>query len=96
MYFFHRTLTSSLYLQSTASLSTVLFREHANATLGKKALSLFPGLGYAAGYKITQRIYKFGGQPWFMDQISRNYKDSFTNTFGERKGKMMMQATAGR
>jgi hypothetical protein len=57
---------------------------------------LFPGLGYAAGYKVSQRIYKFGGQPWFNDLITKHYKTQFTNTFGERKGKMMMQATAGR
>jgi hypothetical protein len=62
----------------------------------KKLVSLFPGLGYAAGYKISQRIYKFGGQPWFNDLIKKNYKDNFTNTFGERNGKLMMQATAGR
>lgn len=58
-------------------------------------MSLFPGLGYAAGYKVAQRVYKFGGQPYFNDFIVQNYKSSFTNAFGERKGKMMMQATAG-
>jgi hypothetical protein len=63
--------------------------------LGRKLLSLFPGLGYAAGYKISQRVYKFGGQPWINDMLVRNYKTGFTNMFGERKGKMMMQATAG-
>ena len=31
-----------------------------------------------------------------MVPLGKNYKESFTNTFGERKGKMMMQATAGR
>ena len=36
----------------------VIFREHAKASAGKKFLSLFPGLGYAAGYKILQRVYK--------------------------------------
>ena len=83
--------------QVTAStLSTVIFKDYAGAPLGQRLLSLFPGLGYAAGYKVTQRIYKYGGQPWFSDILSRNYKDSFTNAFGERKGKMMMQATAGR
>jgi hypothetical protein len=59
-------------------------------------MSLFPGLGYAAGYKVAQRVYKFGGQPWFNDLIVKHYKTGFTNTFGERKGKMMMQAMAGR
>ncbi|KAI0056702.1 mitochondrial carrier [Artomyces pyxidatus] len=80
---------------STQGLSAIIFREQAAAPLGRKILSLFPGLGYAAGYKVSQRIYKFGGQPWFNDIITRHYKSSFTNTFGERKGKMMMQATAG-
>ncbi|TFK57651.1 mitochondrial carrier protein [Heliocybe sulcata] len=80
---------------SFSTLSSIIFREKATATLGKRFLSLFPGLGYAAGYKVSQRIYKFGGQPWFNDLITRHYKTEFTNTFGERKGKMMMQATAG-
>ena len=52
-------------------------------------MSLFPSLGYAAGYKVTQRIYKYGGQPWLNDIITRNCKSQFTNTFGERKGKLM-------
>ena len=81
---------------SLATLSPILFREHASASLGRKMLSLFPGLGYAAGYKVTQRIYKYGGQPWFSDILAKNFRSNFTNAFGERKGKMMMQATAGR
>ncbi|KAH7907803.1 mitochondrial carrier protein [Hygrophoropsis aurantiaca] len=80
---------------SFSTLAPIIFRDQATAPLGRKLLSLFPGLGYAAGYKVSQRIYKFGGQPWFNDIITRNYKDAFTRTFGERKGKMMMQATAG-
>ncbi|KAI0630034.1 mitochondrial carrier [Trametes polyzona] len=80
---------------SLSTLSPIIFKEYATAPLGRRLLSLFPGLGYAAGYKVTQRIYKYGGQPWFNDILSKNYKDSFTNTFGERKGKMVMQATAG-
>ncbi len=81
---------------SSSTVSSIIFKEYATAPLGRKLLSLFPGLGYAAGYKITQRIYKYGGQPWFSDILGRNYREGFTNTFGERKGKMMMQATAGR
>ncbi|KAI0663671.1 mitochondrial carrier [Cubamyces menziesii] len=80
---------------SFSTLSPIIFKEYATAPLGRRLLSLFPGLGYAAGYKVTQRIYKYGGQPWFNDILSKNYKDSFTNAFGERKGKMVMQATAG-
>ncbi|KAI6123418.1 mitochondrial carrier protein [Pisolithus croceorrhizus] len=80
---------------SMSTLSSIIFRDHASASLRQKFLSLFPGLGYAAGYKVAQRIYKFGGQPWFNDIISRHYKDDFTRLFGERKGKMLMQAAAG-
>ena len=78
-----------------ANLNTVIFRKTAQASAGTKFLSLFPGLGYAAGYKVAQRVYKFGGQPWFRDLIDKHYKNQFTNTFGERKGKLMMQAAAG-
>ncbi|KAJ7718951.1 mitochondrial carrier domain-containing protein [Mycena maculata] len=80
---------------SFATAGPIIFREHAAASLPKKFMSLFPGLGYAAGYKVAQRVYKFGGQPWFNDLINKHYKNQFTNTFGERKGKMMMQASAG-
>ncbi|GAA6016691.1 hypothetical protein JCM10207_000149 [Rhodosporidiobolus poonsookiae] len=73
----------------------IVFREHANAKAGQKFLSLFPGLGYAAGYKVLQRVYKFGGQPYFNDFLAKNFKSSFTNTFGEKNGKAMMAATAG-
>jgi len=78
-----------------SSLNSIIFRDAASVPLPKKLVSLFPGLGYAAGYKISQRIYKFGGQPWFNDLIKKNYKDNFTNTFGERNGRLMIQATAG-
>ncbi|KAG6877419.1 hypothetical protein C0993_007662 [Termitomyces sp. T159_Od127] len=80
---------------SFSTLSPIIFRDASTATLPRKLLSLFPGLGYAAGYKVAQRVYKFGGQPWFNDIINKHYKTSFNNTFGERKGKLMMQATAG-
>jgi hypothetical protein len=81
---------------SFSSLSPIIFRDAAAAPWSRKLVSLFPGLGYAAGYKIMQRVYKFGGQPWFNDLINQYYKTNFTNVFGERKGKLMMQATAGR
>ncbi|GAA5824732.1 hypothetical protein JCM10212_003713 [Sporobolomyces blumeae] len=76
-------------------IAEIVFREHAKAAAGQKFLSLFPGLGYAAGYKVLQRVYKFGGQPYFNDFLSKNFKSSFTNTFGEKNGKAMMAATAG-
>ncbi|GAA5889901.1 hypothetical protein JCM6882_004360 [Rhodosporidiobolus microsporus] len=76
-------------------ITEIVFREHANAKAGQKFLSLFPGLGYAAGYKVLQRVYKFGGQPYFNDFLNKNFKSNFTNTFGEKNGKAIMAATAG-
>lgn len=78
-----------------STLNPILFRDFATASIGKKFFSLFPGLGYAAGYKVAQRVYKFGGQPYFNDLINLHFRDQFTSAFGERKGKLMMQAAAG-
>jgi hypothetical protein len=80
---------------STSNISSIIFREFSTAPVHSKFLSLFPGLGYAAGYKVAQRVYKFGGQPWFYDMIAARYKTQFNNTFGDRNGKLMIQATAG-
>lgn len=76
-------------------MSQVVFKDKAAAPFGTRLLSLFPGLGYAAGYKVLQRVYKFGGQPFVVDHLTANYSSAFTDTFGERNGKSMMQATAG-
>lgn len=45
-------MTPSLTLvRAQMPMMQVVFREHATAPAGRKLLSLFPGLGYAAGYK---------------------------------------------
>jgi len=40
-------------VDSVSKLNSVIFREKAAAPAGKKFFSLFPGLGYAAGYKVS-------------------------------------------
>ena len=35
-------------------MKQVVFKEYANASLGRKFTSMFPGLGYAAGYKVCR------------------------------------------
>ena len=79
-----------------SQLNSVIFKQYAQASIGKKFTSLFPGLGYAAGYKILQRIYKYGGQPFARDFLAKNYGDSFDRTFGKGNGRAVMSATAGR
>lgn len=59
-------------------------------------MSLFPGLGYAAGYKVLQRVYKYGGQPVARDFLAKNYGTDFENAFGKKTGKAIMHSTAGR
>lgn len=77
------------------SMSAVVFKDKASASAGTRFLSLFPGLGYAAGYKVLQRVYKFGGQPYFNDYLTTHHKKQFEGLFGERLGKSIMSATAG-
>jgi hypothetical protein len=81
---------------SLSSLNTVIFKNAATASIPRKFLSLFPGLGYAAGYKVAQRVYKFGGQPYFRDLIDGNAGGFFRESFGKKWGGMLMHATAGR
>lgn len=81
---------------SSATLNATIFRQAADLGFGGKFMSLFPGLGYAAGYKVAQRVYKFGGQPYFRDVIDKSpAKAHFENAFGAKTGKMMIHATAG-
>ncbi|KAG5462517.1 MAG: hypothetical protein BJ554DRAFT_4808 [Olpidium bornovanus] len=40
-------------------------------------MSLFPGLGFAAGYKVLQRNYKFGGQPVVIDYLNAHHKKTY-------------------
>lgn len=90
-----RLMTNRENVSGAQGFSKVIFRDAYNQPLLQRYKSLFPGLGFAAGYKITQRIYKFGGQPIVRDFIKSNYSESFNSVFGERKAKVMMQATAG-
>ncbi|KAK6583759.1 hypothetical protein PZA11_003489 [Diplocarpon coronariae] len=80
---------------SAAQLNTVIFKDSASAPASSKFVSLFPGLGYAAGYKVLQRIYKYGGQPFVRDYLATNHGSAFDRTFGEKTGKAMMSSLAG-
>ncbi len=73
----------------------MIFKDYASAPITRKFTSLFPGLGYAAGYKILQRIYKYGGQPFVRDYLTLHYSQDFDKAFGKGTGKAMLSATAG-
>lgn len=80
---------------SAAQLNSVIFKSHASDPVVRRFFTLFPGLGYAAAYKILQRVYKYGGQPFARDYLANNHGAFFEQTFGKGNGKAMMHATAG-
>jgi hypothetical protein len=90
-----RLMSNNTKVSSLSQFNSVIFRQHAGEALGKRLLTLFPGLGYAAVYKILQRVYKYGGQPFANEFLNKNFKSSFDDAFGAKTGKALMSATAG-
>jgi len=80
---------------SLSQLNSIVFKDQASASIPRRFISLFPGLGYAAAYKVLQRVYKYGGQPFARDYLALHHGDWFDKTFGRGNGKAMMHATAG-
>ena len=78
--------------------SRVVLRDaYSEPSLLRRYISLFPGLSFAAGYKILQRVYKFGGQPFVRDYLSSNHSAFAQRICGGDKdrAKMLLHATAG-
>ncbi|KAI5819026.1 mitochondrial carrier domain-containing protein [Pyronema omphalodes] len=90
-----RLMSNQTKISGLPQLQTVIFKDYATASVGKKFFSLFPGLGYAAGYKVLQRVYKYGGQPFVRDYLSQHHASKFENAFGKSSGKAIMHASAG-
>ncbi|KAK9475644.1 mitochondrial carrier domain-containing protein [Lipomyces japonicus] len=90
-----RLMSNHTKVTNLSQLNSVVFRNYANEPVSRKLFSLFPGLGYAAGYKILQRIYKYGGQPFVNDILGTRYGADFENAFGKKTGKALLSATSG-
>ncbi|KAG6042237.1 Mitochondrial GTP/GDP carrier protein 1 [Claviceps citrina] len=90
-----RLMSNQTRVTNAAQFNQVIFKNKASAPLGQKFISLFPGLGYAAGYKVLQRIYKYGGQPIARDYLAKHYGNDFERAFGKKTGKAIMHSTAG-
>lgn len=78
--------------------SRVVLRDaHANPSLLARYTSLFPGLSFAAAYKILQRVYKFGGQPVATDFFTEHFGAHAERATGGDKGKakMLLHAVSG-
>jgi hypothetical protein len=52
----HRRNADCSQITTASQLNSVIFKDKAAAPVGKKFFSLFPGLGYAAGYKVSQNL----------------------------------------
>ncbi|TPX63935.1 hypothetical protein SpCBS45565_g06264 [Spizellomyces sp. 'palustris'] len=83
------------FSESMGVMNKIIFKDAATKGTLSKYFSLFPGLGFAAGYKIMQRVYKFGGQPYVNDYLNKHHKETFQDVFGDRHAKTIMHATAG-
>ncbi|KAG7841551.1 hypothetical protein KL942_001430 [Ogataea angusta] len=90
-----RLMSNQTRVNSLEIFNKVIFRENATKPIGQRLLSLFPGLGYAACYKILQRVYKYGGQPFANEFLTTNFKKTYEDAFGAKTGKAMLSATAG-
>jgi hypothetical protein len=73
---------------------TIKIQKHAQSSAFAKYRSLFPGIEFGAAYKVLQRMYKFGGQPFVNTFILNNYERNFKEIFGHHS-KTMVYAVAG-
>ncbi|KAL1584747.1 hypothetical protein WHR41_06911 [Cladosporium halotolerans] len=90
-----RLMSNQTKISGASQLNQVIFKDAASKPAVSRFFTLFPGLGYAAAYKVLQRVYKYGGQPFVRDYLSKNHGSTFDRTFGAGNGKAMMHATAG-
>merc|ERR1719245_1107231 len=97
-----RVIVSGNMSGTIGNINQTIFQNHANSSFLGKYRSLFPGISFGAGYKILQRVYKFGGQPYVRDFMTTNTKETFDailNPHGvkekEKLVKTMIYATAG-
>jgi len=89
-----RLMSNQTKVSGLTHFNSVIFKQHAQEPLVRRFFTLFPGLGYAAAYKVLQRVYKYGGQPFVRDYLATNHKETF-DQFGKGTGKAIMHATAG-
>lgn len=80
---------------STGSFTQIIFPKMEEKPLTSKMTSLFPGIGFGFAYKITQRVYKFGGQPIVNDYLVHHHADTFRRAFGTNAAPIMIQAFSG-
>jgi len=80
------------------NITQIIFRQQQSQqhTYLSRYKSLFPGIGFAAGFKILQRVYKYGGQPVVLDMLDRSSSTEwFERRLGKENSKPMLHALSG-
>lgn len=97
-----RVIVSGNMSGTIGNINQTIFQNHANSSFLGKYRSLFPGISFGAIYKILQRVYKFGGQPFVRDWMTNNAKGSFDKVLNphgvkdkEKLVKTVIYATSG-
>ena len=78
-----------------SNLKQTVLQEHSHKGWIRGIPTLYPGLGFATSYKITQRIYKYTGQNILKNYLLNNHKKKFVDTFGEKNSNPMISAVSG-
>lgn len=81
--------------RALGNLNVAIFEGYADSSIFVKYRSLFPGIGFGAAYKVLQRIYKFGGQPFVNKYINDNFSSQISTVVGQKYTKTLIYATAG-
>lgn len=88
-------LVGGSWAVTAQNLNGVIFASYNSPSVIEKYLSLFSGISFALAYKVSQRVYKFGGQPIVHDLLERKLGRSFGSIFGDKHGKVLLESTAG-
>jgi len=89
------TIRSGNFRKTNENLKKSILRDSANKGWVRGLPSLYPGLGFATSYKMSQRIYKYSGQQFMKNYLLNNHKTKFDNAFGEKYGNSMISAVSG-
>ena len=81
--------------ETNQNVKNIIFRNHANKGWIGGIPTLYPGFGFATGYKVTQRIYKYSGQHSLKNYFKDKHKDKFDNLFGKKYCNTMISAISG-
>jgi hypothetical protein len=85
----------SNFADTHKNIQQIALKENAHKGWIRGIPNLYPGLGFAVSYKISQRVYKYAGQHELKSYINKNHKEKFDNIFGEKNSNAYISAFSG-